>query len=214
MSRWSFGDVVVRREVLGFGLDFAEDESPSWLRRPWAAIPVHVIDHDHDTLVAYIPPEAELDFVEGDWPTPDGRHPWHGRDLWRGHGVVMLHRRGEPYSVWHFWSGPERAFTAWYVNLQAPYAETAIGFDTQDFELDIVVSPDGTWALKDDDVLDRRVAEGRFRPEHAAWFRDVAGDITGQLDAGIVPWSQAWTDWAPPPGWRGTRLPTGWEQQG
>ena len=86
---------------------------------------------------------------------------------WQGHGVLMLHRRGDPYSVWHFWTGDDRAFSAWYVNSKRPYELTSIGFDTQDFELDLVVSPDGSWRLKDDDLLDQRVVEGRFRLDHA-----------------------------------------------
>ena len=154
---------MVRREVLGFGLDFANGYRPPWLLQPWAAIPVHVVDHDDDSLVAYIAPGAELGVAQGEWPTADGRHPWHDRREWQGHGVLMLHRRGDPYSVWHFWTGDDRAFAGLVRELPGALELSPIGFDTQDFELDLVVSPDGSWTLKDDELLDQRVVEGRFR---------------------------------------------------
>jgi hypothetical protein len=212
MARWTEGEVVVRREVLGFGLDFADGDRPPWLLLPWAAIPVHVVEHDDDSLVAYIAPGAELGIAEGEWPTANGRHPWHDRREWQGHGVLMLHRRGDPYSVWHFWTGDDRAFAGWYVNLQAPYELTSIGFDTQDFELDLVISPDGSWRLKDDELLDQRVAEGRFRADHADWIRSIGHDLTQRLDQGDTPWSQRWTSWEPPQGWSPPRLTAGWQR--
>lgn len=212
MSKWLPGEIIVRREVLGLGLEFPASEPQPWLMQPWAAIPVYVIDHSDDALVAYIPPDAQLGVADGEWPTPDGRHPWHGRGSWQGHGVVMLHRPGDAYSVWHFWTGPHREFATWYVNFQAPYVETPIGFDTQDFELDLVVAPDGTWTLKDDELLDQRVAEGRFRPEHAECIRAFAEEVTTRLDRGNVPWEPSWRDWTPPAGWRGTRLPPDWQE--
>ena len=213
MPQWTEGEVVVRREVLGLGLSFGDRDLPPWMLRPWAAVPVHVVHHDGDSLVAYIAPGAELGTAEGDWPTRDGRHPWHGRRTWQGHGVLMLHRRDEPYSVWHFWTGEDRTFAAWYVNLQAPYDITSIGFDTQDFELDLVVSPDGSWTLKDDDLLDERVAEGRFRADHADWIRSIGHDLTQRLDRGEMPWSDRWAGWVPPKEWRDTRLPGGWKRR-
>ncbi len=65
------------------------------------------------------------------------------------HGVLMLQRPGEAHAVWHFWDGPDRDFTCWHLNLQAPFRRTPIGYDTQDLELDLVVSPDGSFVLKD-----------------------------------------------------------------
>jgi len=74
----------------------------------------------------------------------------------------MVQRPGDHHAVWHFWTGPDREFACWYINLQTAFVRTAIGYDTQDLELDIIVLPDGSWTLKDLDVLDDRVAEGRI----------------------------------------------------
>ena len=86
----------------------------------------------------------------------------------------MLQRPGEMYAVWVFWKGPDREFDCWYVNLQEPFRRTDVGYDTQDLELDIVVSFDGSWVLKDDEVLELRVREGRLSEEQVGAVRSEA----------------------------------------
>ena len=49
-------------------------------------------------------------------------HPWADREAWQGHGVLQLQRPGEMHAVWVFWSGPDRTFSYWYVNL-FPYPD-------------------------------------------------------------------------------------------
>ena len=101
--------------------------------------------------------------------------------------------------MWVFWDGPERTFSHWYVNLQKPFERTAAGFDTQDLELDVVVWPDGRWELKDDELLDQRVREGRFTQDQARAIRAEAARITAELDAGRRWWDDAWAEWRPEP---------------
>lgn len=55
---------------------------------------------------------------------------------WAGHGCLMVQRPGEHHAVWHFWDGADRRFSHWYVNLQTAFRRTAIGYDTQDLEVD------------------------------------------------------------------------------
>ena len=186
--------------------------APPWLMRPWAAIPVYVVEDRGDDFVAYIPPDAELGFVDGDWPTADGRHPWHGRSRWEGHGALMVHHAGDPFAVWHFWTGPTREFHCWYINLQAPFVRTRAGFDTQDFELDLVVFPDGSWIFKDSEVLDQRVIEGRFTHEHVEWIRALGDRLGAELEAGRRWWDPAWALWAPSETWCGSQLPANWHR--
>jgi predicted RNA-binding protein associated with RNAse of E/G family len=120
----------------------------------------------------------------------------------------MLQRPGEPYAIWIFWSGPAREFHGWYVNLQEPFRRTAIGYDTQDLELDIWVPAQGGWELKDDDVMEKRIREGRFTPEQVAEARALAGRITRELDAGRRWWSDDWAAWQPDPAWRAPAFPS------
>jgi hypothetical protein len=180
--------VIVRREVLNDG-------------RAWAEIAVIVVADTPGLLVTYIAEEAPFRFPPGDWPTPDGRHPWHGKERWHGHGALMLQRPGDAYAIRVFWSGAERGFHGWYINLQEPFRRTAIGYDTQDLELDIWVPVAGRWQLKDDDMLEQRIDEGRFTPTQVAATRAEAKRIPDDLDAGRRWWSDDWARWRPDPTW-------------
>lgn len=196
---WVEGDVVTRREVLGLSpIDDSPASPPPWHGRAWLEVPVHVIEDTDEHLVTYIAPGAEFRFPVGVWPTPDGLHPWQGRTAWEGNGCLMVQRPGEHHAVWHFWDGADRAFACWYINLQTAFRRTASGYETQDLELDLVVLPDGSWSLKDDDVLDDRVAEGRFTPELAEWTRGLAGELIDRLEADHWWWDRSWAEWSPP----------------
>jgi len=212
-GRWRYGDIILRREVLGLAPVWGVVEpEESWHGRPWMAVPVHVVEDTADALVTYIPPGAEFGFYPGQWPTPDGRHPWAGRQGWAGHGCLMLQRPDDHHAVWHFWSGADRAFSCWYINLQTSFVRMDFGYDTQDLELDIVVYPDGHWVLKDDDVLIDRVSEGRFSPALVEWIESLGAELATQLETGDRWWDQKWASWAPDDSWKDTALPAGWAE--
>ncbi len=171
---------------------------------------VQVVADTDEHLVTYLPPGAQFGFVDGPWPTPDGRHPWHGRRGWAGHGCLMVQRPGDHHAVWHFWEGDDRHLACWYINLQTAFRRTAVGFDTQDLELDIVALPDGTWRFKDLDVLPDRVREGRYTEELVDWVIELGHELGSELDAGRHWWDNAWAEWRPDPTWRDVALPADW----
>jgi predicted RNA-binding protein associated with RNAse of E/G family len=138
-------------------------------------------------------------------------HPWHDRDAWTGHGVLQLHRPGDPYAVWVFWDGPERRFAGWYVNLQAPFRRTPRALETLDHELDIWIPADGDWQWKDRDLLAASVGTGRFTGEEVATIRADGQRVTADLDAGRRWWSDEWKTWEPDPAWPVPELPGDWE---
>jgi hypothetical protein len=195
---WSEGDWVVRREVLANG--------------PWLGVLAKVVEDSPDQLISYIPEGSPFSFPEGDWPTPNGTHPWCHRDCWQGHGCLMIQRPEDAYAIWHFWRGPNRDFECWYINLQEPFRRTSIGYDTQDLELDLVVYPDGDWELKDDELMDQRVAEGRWSAERVSEIRNEGKRIADRLRTGERWWPQDYRSWAPDPEWKvPDRLPLDWE---
>jgi len=201
--------VIVRREMLGLQPD--ELLVPQPATGVWLGAPVFVVDDSPTQLVSYFAPGGEFGFVDGHWPTPDGAHPWFGRGVWEGHGCLMVQRPGDHLAVWHFWDGPDREFVCWYLNLQTNFVRTAKGYDTQDLELDIIVFPDGSHVLKDAEVLDDRVAEGRFSSELVDWIRSYGADLVGRLETGGPWWDQTWANWTPPSDWVDPQLPTSWE---
>ena len=192
--RWEPGQHIVHREI--------------WRGRPWHANMAIVVEDTAEALVSYTPEGSPHAFPA----SADGRkHPWDGRQRWVGNGVLMLQRPGEAYAVWHFWEGEERAFDGWYLNLQEPFRRTAIGFDTQDLELDIWLPLDGNWRFKDDELLEVRIADGRFTSSQVERIRELGSSIGAMLDRGERWWADSWTAFTPDPGWVTPAFPAGWE---
>jgi hypothetical protein len=185
---WSNGDVVKRREVLNDG-------------RCWLEVPVRVVSDDEELLATYVPRGAPFTLPPGPWPTATGLHPWHGKLAWEGNGALALQRPGEAHAIYVFWFGPERDFRGWYVNFQEPFRRGAAWFETQDLELDIWVPAAGDWEWKDAEVLEERIAEGRFTAEQVAATWAEGRRVAALLDAGEHWWADSWANWAPPPGW-------------
>ncbi len=191
---WAPGEVIVHREV--------------WRGTPWQASPVVVVEDAPELLVTYLPEETPFAFP----PSADGRpHPWQGKRAWVGHGVLVLRRPGEAYSVWHFWNGPERRFAGWYLNLEEPFRRTSIGYDTQDLELDVWIPAEGEWRFKDEEQLDERVRDGRYTAEQVAATRALGAEIGAMLDRGERWWEERWASFTPDPAWRAPAFPGGWE---
>ena len=185
---WTEGQVVIRREVLNDG-------------RAWLEVPVIVVRDTDELFATFIAQDAPFRFPPGPWPAPQGHHPWHGKERWHGHGVLMLQRPGEAHAIWLFWRGPRRTFAGWYVNIQEPFRRTVDGYDTQDLELDIWISLDRPWEWKDEELLAQRVREGRFTDEQVAEIRAEGERIARELDAGRRWWDETWADWVPDPRW-------------
>ena len=184
---WSYGGVAVRREVLKHHV--------------WMTYPTYVVHDDEDLLVTYLASGSPFTFP--DWPFDRWEHPWQaaGHTFWHGHGKLLLHRRGDAYSVDVFWTGPDRAFAGWYLNLQDPIRRDDTGFDTLDHELDYWMPASGGWQVKDAELFEQRIAEERYTAEQAGAVRRTAAEIETMLDAGTTWWDPSWADWTPPQGW-------------
>lgn len=198
---WSPGDVIVRREV--------------WQGRPWLANPMYVVEDTDNVLVLYVPEGSPFGFGAGtDWPTATGRHPWDGRTAWVGEGALGLHRPGDPYAVWHYWLRPERSFVCWYVNIQVPIHRTAIGIDSMDLELDLLVFPNREVVVKDKEQVDASARLGRYSMDDAVDIHRVGSDLGARFAAGDRWWDDRWTAWAPSPEMLvPPELPAGWEAE-
>ena len=186
--RWQPGQHVVRREV--------------WNGKPWMASDAIVVRDEPDELVLFTPTGAPMTYADGDWPTADGKHPWHQKPRWHGHGALQIHEPGEDYAVWVFWSGPERALDCWYLNLQAPYVRTELGIDTLDHEVDVVVRPDGEVVLKDVDSIADCVRYGRFSQDFADQVVQRGRELAERVATKGIWWDPAWAAWTPPDDWR------------
>lgn len=198
---WEPGEHIVRREV--------------WNGQVWAAMDVVVVRDEPDLLAVFTPTGAPMGYAAGDWPTADGLHPWHDKPRWHGPGCLQLLWPREDYSVWVFWSGPERTFDRWYVNLQAPFVRTANTVDTLDHEVDVIVKPDGGVELKDVELVANSVRHGRFGQDFADAVIRRARELAARLEISGIWWDSAWSGWTPPAGWEPREeLPAGWDVLG
>jgi hypothetical protein len=179
-----------------------------WRGHPWIAMGALVVQDEPDLIALYVPEGGPFDFA----PVAPIPHPWEGRSGWTGHGVLVLHRPGDRYTVWVFWDGPERTFSFWYVNLQTPLTRSRVGFDTLDHELDLWSADGETWHWKDDELLDQRVAEGLFTEEEAAAIRATGARVRRDLETNGLWWDRSWADWEPDPDWPSPALAAGWRE--
>ena len=202
---WNRGQLLTRGELLG--LQPAEVTTAPPIRGVWLEFPVYVVEDGPNQLVTFTAPGAEFRFPDGRWPTDDGLHPWRARSGWTGHGCLMMQRPGDHHAIWHFWKGPERRFGFWYINLQTDFLRSPHGYVTNDLELDIVVFPGGTYEIKDDDVLEKRISDGRFSPDLVDWIRTYGQGLIGRLEADGPWWDTSWATWTPEPTWVNPRLP-------
>ncbi|MEX0781046.1 MAG: DUF402 domain-containing protein, partial [Dehalococcoidia bacterium] len=131
---------------------------------------------------------------------------------WRVDTLRLMYP-GAHHSIWATWErhGEDRAFRGYYVNMEEPFRRTAIGFDTNDHMLDILVAPDLSWKWKDEDVVADFLARGVYSAEFAAAIRAEGERVAAAIEGRGSPFCDAWDCWAPPPSVQPPALPEGWD---
>jgi hypothetical protein len=193
-----------------------------WRGRVWAARPHRLVRDDGDSAVLWFPRGTR-------WKAPTTtpgrvreenrgerlaqcalRGDWVFRDaVWDVDTLVLL-REGAWHAVWVSWL-PSGEHWGWYVNLQRPFRRTALGFETMDLVLDLIVDPDRSWRWKDEDELETWVARGVCEPQLAERIRAEGLEVAGRAERDEPPFSEPWPDWRPDPGWELPMLPDGWD---
>lgn len=179
MSAFGAGQIITKREV--------------WNGRVWLEHPVRVESDSADVLAVVL--EDGSPFTFDDLQPP---HPWAAHDAWRGPTVLQLRRPKDWYSVWKFFEPASNGFhfRGWYLNIERPVMRTPDGIETDDLELDLVLSPDGGRQWKDVEQLTARLADGRFDVATLLRVLETAGDLTDLLDRDERWWAP-WDDWVP-----------------
>lgn len=178
--------------------------------RPVGALPTRVVSPDG--LVLWLAPRTPVarPGIEGrgvrEVPLEDRySQPWEPIDgSWTGDGVLIVGRPERAHSIWLFWDG-ER-FAGWYVNLEAPWRRSRLGFDTEDETLDVWIESDGSWEWKDEHELAVAVEVGFFGAQQAAAIRAEGERVLAEW-----PFPTGWEEWRPDPSWPVPSLPDGWE---
>ena len=193
LSRLNVGDDAVLRYV-------TRDGRPGMT---WAA---RVVVDRPDFVALYLPKETP----HKRWAAgPSGRQltdsVWWARTL-------RLMFPGRAHSIWLTWR-PDGEFVGFYANLEEPFRRTAIGFDTNDHTLDIVVTPDLQWSWKDEQLLADQEREGNYSAGLVEEIRREAGSVIAAIESRGAPFSDGWEHWRPESGWPIPRLAPNWNSE-
>ncbi len=107
-----------------------------------------------------------------------------------------------------FWEPHTHRFLRYYVDFEAPWTCTALGFDTTDLCLDLVVEANLSLHWKDSDGFEARISTGLIAASHAAEVRRASEIVVARIAAEEPPFSQDMREWEPEPLWR---IPTSGE---
>lgn len=187
---------------------------PGWQPgEPSRISPMRVVRDDERGLVAWLAP-GTLQEAPGSSDgqrvreVPPARRWLEPRtrivERWRGNGVLCIAPAGMPWSIWLFWSdttGPDWAFSGWYVNLENAHLRTDRDTFSSDHILDVEIDPAGGIHLKDEDELVAAIAQGRLSSEQAAQIERHADAAIASFEADDWPFDSAWTRWRPDPAW-------------
>lgn len=133
-------------------------------------------------------------------------------EVWGGPTMVRLHPVGRDYSVIREWDPTSDSFTGWYVNLETSWVRTAVGFDSRDNILDLVVDDECLhWHLKDEDELAFAVEVGTMTAVDADGVRRAAAIASDAIDRKAWPFQEETWDFLRPTDVSVVAMPIGWE---
>ena len=200
---WRAGDLVIARYVL---------------RHDVLAFPAWCVRDTGRELVTYqphgtpywgrgsLPSETRDAYARGDRGV---RLPPVAPRRWINH-MLAVRAPGQPFSVQWMWESPAWRLIQTYVNLETPFVRSSGGIHTRDHLLDVVVLPDGSCHVKDDDELTAKVNAGAVTARFAELVRGRAQHAIEQIRAGRYPFGAGWESWRPPAGWGVPPLPRDW----
>jgi Protein of unknown function (DUF402) len=183
-----------------------------WHGAVMTAIPMRVVADSPGRTVLYLAPNTAFKGARTSAGTKvRDLSSWVSKDLvWAGGSLIRLIEPGAWYCVdVEFDAAAE--FIGWYVNLQQPVRRAGSRFDTVDLVLDLVVAPDRSWRLKDEDDFQRAITDGHLTAETGNRVRAEAERMIGVLAAGGSPFcASEWLGWRPPADWAIPPLPADW----
>jgi len=132
---------------------------------------------------------------------------------WHTEGTLRLKNPRSMWSLWVFWEPGMGDVRGWYVNVDAPYNRTRLGFDTWDMFLDVVVQPDRkTWRYKDEDEFADAIEAGIFNELEVQKVWDAAEQGLQTIAENRQPFDSIWANWRPDSSWTTPQIPPDWEE--
>lgn len=112
------------------------------------------------------------------------------------------------------WHNGSQWLPDWYINLELPWVRTSVGFDSQDWTLDIIAARDteGGWSVrfKDEDELAFYAAEGIVSKAGRALIERAGEEAIAAVYAELFPFDSDLASWIPETNWPAPQMPAGW----
>ena len=132
---------------------------------------------------------------------------------WHTSGTLRIKNPRSMWSLWVFWEPEMTDVRGWYINVDAPYQRTRLGFDTWDMFLDVVVQPDRkSWRYNDEDEFAEAIEAGIFTELEAQNVRDTAAKSLQTIAENRQPFDNIWAKWRPDAMWQIPQIPSEWEE--
>jgi hypothetical protein len=178
-------------------------------------LPIETLVDDGERIVVWQPAGSTVMHPTGKRGGPRGRNMMapdgkHEAALWEGTGVIRAHSVGQSWSVWR-WEDGDAWRPGFYINLEAPWLRTPLGFDTGDWILDLEVDGAGVITRKDSDELEWSLDVGRLTPREVDVIESAARSAAAALAAGAWPFSADWNAWLPGRTSEPLEIPAGWD---
>lgn len=189
----------------------------------WSARPMRVVEDAPDRIALWFPRGtrwmAPIDDPAREWNGDRGerladcalRGEWVHRELEWDVDTLSLMRPRAWHALWVSWL-PSGEHWGWYVNLQRPFRRTALGFETMDLALDLIIDAHGSWRWKDEDELEIFVGRGVYEAELPERLRAEALAVVALAEHREGPFAEPWPEWRPDPAWPLPELPAGWDR--
>lgn len=137
----------------------------------------------------------------------------HRPRTFEGPPMLRIHQWGTDHAVMRAWDVESNAARDWYINLEAAWRRTSLGFDSEDHVLDVTLDDDLTeWQWKDEDEFAWKIETGQYGPDLAAAVRNEGERAGAAALAREWPFPEDWSAWAPNLNWPVPELPAGWNQ--
>lgn len=186
------------------------------VRGAWAwAVAAHVVEDRGDFVALYVQPGNGMsrmgdsdgnltrDFVNASTRVPG---------VWVEHHCLILVREGDHHATELFWTERAWEFRCWYVNFQEPLRRFALGFESMDQTLDLLIAPDlERWVWKDEDEFEDGIRGGWYTPQLLADLKTYGARVLEDVAARRPPFDQAWDAWRPDSQWKPIPLPARWD---
>ena len=188
-------------------------------RRIKAAVSFVTVEHTEHRYVGWLPADGEFAL-----PVDAAGNPV--KDVMASHrlaelrwampgspGQLMIALADVCYGVLLRFFGDDWRMPEWYVNLQSPLQRTAIGFDSTDYVLDLLVAADGTsWRWKDNDEFKAAVRAGFVSRERERVIRATGEHALELARARVTPFDDEFLGFRPDPEWEPPDLSRGWHE--